>query len=565
MNDIKLIMYSADMSSELPLPFADQGVRAGFPSPAQDYMTDSIDLNRELIRHPATTFYARASGDSMKDCGIDDGDLLVIDKALEPQDGDIVVAFIDGEFTLKTVRFDDNEKCIWLVPANEEYTPIKITEENNFLIWGVLTYNIKRQLRKGRFYCSCERVFNPLLRDKPVVVLSNNDGCVVARSNEVKAMGIKMGTPLYQIREVLEANNVAVFSSNYNLYGDMSRRVMMLLSEFTPELTQYSIDEAFLDLSGFGEGEKLISYGHKIVNTIGKGTGIPVTMGIAPTKTLAKVASRYGKKYKGYQGVCMIDSEEKRIKALQGFEIGDVWGIGHRSLDKLRYYGINTAWDFTQKSESFVRKLLTITGVRTWKELRGESCINVEELPQKKSICTSRSFPDSGLSELSSLEEAVANFSSECVRKLRMQHSCCTEITVFAYTSRFRLDLPQHCINRTIHLQVPTNDLQELVSTAVRAVRMDFRKEGSYQYKKAGVIIWNIVPDSAIQTNLFDTIDRDKQSRLAAAIDAINRKNGHNTIKVAVQGSTDKSWHLKCEHISKQYTTNLDDIITIAL
>lgn len=145
---IKLTMYSADLSSELSLPFADQGVRAGFPSPAQDYMTDSIDLNRELIRHPATTFYARASGDSMKDCGIDDGDLLVIDKALEPQDGDIVVAFIDGEFTLKTVRFDDKEKCIWLVPANEVYSPIKITEENNFLIWGVLTYNIKRQLRR---------------------------------------------------------------------------------------------------------------------------------------------------------------------------------------------------------------------------------------------------------------------------------------------------------------------------------------------------------------------------------------------------------------------------------
>lgn len=150
MNDIKLIMYFADLSSELTLPFADQGVKAGFPSPAQDYMTDSIDLNRELIRHPATTFYARASGDSMRDCGIDDGDLLVIDKSLEPQDGDIVVAFIDGEFTLKTVRFDEKDNCIWLVPANKEYSPIKITEENNFLIWGVLTYNIKRQLRKGR-------------------------------------------------------------------------------------------------------------------------------------------------------------------------------------------------------------------------------------------------------------------------------------------------------------------------------------------------------------------------------------------------------------------------------
>ena len=186
----------------------------------------------------------------------------------------------------------------------------------------------------NNFYCSCERVFNPLLRDKPVVVLSNNDGCVVARSNEVKAMGIKMGTPLYQIREVLEANNVAVFSSNYNLYGDMSRRVMMLLSEFTPDFIQYSIDEAFLDLSGFGEGEELISYGRKIVSTIGKGTGISVTMGIAPTKTLAKVASWYGKKFKGYKGVCLIDMEEKRVKALQGISAKEVWGIGRRSFSK---------------------------------------------------------------------------------------------------------------------------------------------------------------------------------------------------------------------------------------
>lgn len=197
----------------------------------------------------------------------------------------------------------------------------------------------------NNFYCSCERVFNPLLRDKPVVVLSNNDGCVVARSNEVKAMGIKMGTPLYQIREVLEANNVAVFSSNYNLYGDMSRRVMMLLSEFTPELTQYSIDEAFLDLSGFGEGEKLVSYGHRIVKTIGKGTGIPVTMGIAPTKTLAKVASRYGKKYKGYQGVCMIDSEELRPNIFLSLENIRILIMIIYGLIMMSYYHV--AFSFT--------------------------------------------------------------------------------------------------------------------------------------------------------------------------------------------------------------------------
>ena len=339
----------------------------------------------------------------------------------------------------------------------------------------------------NNFYCSCERVFNPLLRDKPVVVLSNNDGCVVARSNEVKAMGIKMGTPLYQIREVLETNNVAVFSSNYNLYGDMSRRVMMLLSEFTPDFIQYSIDEAFLDLSGFGEGEELVSYGRKIVSTIGKGTGIPVTMGIAPTKTLAKVASWYGKKFKGYKGVCLIDTEEKRVKALQGISAKEVWGIGRRSFSKLDYYGIKTAWDLTQKSESWVRRQLTITGVRTWRELRGESCVEIEDLPQKQSICTSRSFADGGLMEHSRLEEAVANFAAECVRKLRRQRSCCTEITVFAHTSRFRMDGPQHCINRTVHMPVPTADLQEIVAAAVGALRMEWCYDEHFSYKKAGV------------------------------------------------------------------------------
>lgn len=416
----------------------------------------------------------------------------------------------------------------------------------------------------NNFYCSCERVFNPNLRTIPVVVLSNNDGCIVARSNEAKALGIQMGTPIYQVRELLEQQKVAVFSSNYNLYGDMSRRVMMLLSEFTPELTQYSIDEAFLNLSGMGEGEDFRNYGKKIVSTIGRGTGIPVTVGIASTKTLAKVASRFGKRFKGYEGVCLIDTEEKRIKALKQFNIADVWGIGRRHQVKMNYYGIRTAWDFTQKSENWVRRMFTVTGVRTWKELRGESCISVDDLPQKRSICTSRSFAEHGLGELAKVEEAVANFMAACVRKLKEQHSCCQEVTVFAYTSRFRMDLPQHCINRTIHMPVPTNDLQELVSTAVRALRADWRKEGGYLYKKAGVIVWNICSDIAIQTDLFDTIDRGKRARLAEAVAAINRKNGHNTIKVAVQG-TGKSTALKCEHKTKQYTTNLKEIIDVKI
>ena len=411
----------------------------------------------------------------------------------------------------------------------------------------------------NNFYCSCERVFHPDLRNKPVVVLSNNDGCVIARSEESKALGIKMGDVFYQVKDMLDKNNVAVFSSNYNLYGDMSRRVMSLLSTYTPQLDIYSIDEAFLDLSGMGDSEQLNIYCKKMVRDITKGTGIPISLGIAPTKTLAKMASKFAKKHKGYEGVCMIDSEEKREKALRLFPVEDVWGIGHRHAKKLAYHSINTAWDLTKRSESWIRKELTVTGVRTWKELRGESCVSIEELPHKKSICTSRSFSGIGLNKLEDVEEAIANFAATCSRKLRQDHIVCGAMTVFAHTSRFCTNAPQNYIYSNIHLAVPTNDMQEIVATAVKTLREAWR-EGGYHYKKAGVIVWNTCEDNAIQGNLFDNVDREKQAALAKAIDEINRKNGHNTIRMAVQGYS-KNWHLKNEYLSKQYTTNLKDII----
>ena len=414
----------------------------------------------------------------------------------------------------------------------------------------------------NNFYCSCERVFHPDLRDKPVVVLSNNDGCIIARSEESKALGFKMGEPFYQVKDMLEKYDVAVFSSNYNLYGDMSRRVMSLLSTYTPRLDIYSVDEAFLDLSGMGDAEYLTAYCKAMVKAIRKGTGIPISLGIAPTRTLAKMASKFAKKYKGYEGVCLIDTDEKREKALKLFDIDDVWGIGHRYAKKLEYHGIKTAWDFVQKSESWVRKEMTVVGVRTWKELKGVSCISTDELPHKKSVCTSRSFAEQGLNQLKDVEEAVANFAAQCARKLKEQHTVCQSITVFAHTSRFRMDVPQDYIYRSVNLQVPTNDHQELVSIAVKVLRESWKKDGSFWYKKAGIIVWNICKDEAIQGNLFDTIDREKQMALAKAIDEINRKNGHNTIRVAVQGF-DKQWHLKNEYVSKQYTTNLDDIIVV--
>ena len=415
----------------------------------------------------------------------------------------------------------------------------------------------------NNFYCSCERVFNPALRTTPVIVLSNNDGCVVARSNEAKALGIPMGIPFYQAREVIEKNGVAVFSSNYNLYGDMSRRVMTLLAEFTPTLMPYSIDEAFLDLSGMGSGEALCDYGKRIVRVVGKGTGIPLTIGIAATKTLAKVAAHYGKRYKGYEGVCLIDTDERREKALRQLPVGEVWGIGRRLRATLEYHGVRTAWDLTQKSENWTRRLLTVTGTRVWRELRGESCIDIDELPLQKSVCTSRSFADEGIADLGRLEEAVANFAAACSRKLKARSSCCSGLTLFAYTSRFRDDLPARSINRTIHLPVPTNDQQEIIHAAITLLRADWDRSATYHYKKAGVIVWDITAASAIQTNLFDPIYRAKQARLAAAIDTINRRNGHDTVKVAIQGTAPKNWGLKQEHISQQYTTNLLEVIKV--
>lgn len=410
----------------------------------------------------------------------------------------------------------------------------------------------------NNFYASCERSFNPGLYGKPIVILSNNDGCIIARSNEAKKLGLEMGTPFYKVQNLLEANKIAVFSSNYNLYGDMSRRIMGLLGKYTPDLTIYSIDEAFLNLSGMND---LYSYGLDIVRTILRGTGVPVTLGIGQTKTIAKMASKFGKKHPGYRGVCIIDTDEKLFKALKLFPIGDIWGIGHRSADKMNYYGIRSAWDFTQKSENWIRKEFKITGVRTWKELRGISCINVEDLPHKKSICTSRSFADEGIRDKNILEEAIANFAATCARKLREQHCCCQALTVFAYTSKYRQDLPQSYIHRTINLQVPTHASNEIIHTALNGLRMEWC-DGNFLYKKAGVIVWNILPDMAIQTNLFDTIDRGRQTALIKAIDEINRKNGYDTIKVAIQG-TNKRWHLKCEHISRQYTTNLNEILKV--
>ena len=415
----------------------------------------------------------------------------------------------------------------------------------------------------NNFFVSCERVFRPDLIGKPVVVLSNNDGCVIARSNEAKALGLKMGDPLFKVRGLLEREGVAVFSSNSTLYGDMSRRVMSLLSRYTPRQDIYSIDECFLDLSGMGNGEKLHAYGKEIVRTVSKGTGIPVSMGIAPTRTLAKVASKFAKQYAGYQGVAVIDTAERQAKALRLFDVGDVWGIGRRMRQRLTAAGISTAWDFTQQRADWVKRQFTVTGLRTWKELRGTPCIELEELPLQRSLCTSRSFSDQGISDHALLEEAVANFAGECARRLRERQACTRQLIVFAYTSRFRTDESSDVIQQNVSLTVATNDPRELIKAALNGLRAHY-KEGIYWYKKAGVVCYDLVSAGAVQTHLFDTVDRTKQKKLLEAIDTINQKNGTGTVRVASQGNL-VNFGLRTAFLSRRFTTRLDEVIEVKI
>ena len=446
----------------------------------------------------------------------------------------------------------------------------------------------------NNFYCSCERVFRPDLVGKPVVVLSNNDGCIIARSEEAKALGYKMGDPFYQVKEKLEAEGVAIFSSNYTLYGSLSNRVMSMLSHYSPHIDQYSIDESFFEVdssmaeSFFREYLKETStspeyessdhdsllhrYGARISADVLRAVGIPISIGIAETKTLAKIGSKFAKKYKGYQGCCLIDTDERRRKALSLFPVEDVWGIGRQIARKLDYMGIRTAAQFADKKESWVRSHFNITTVRTWKELNGESCISIEELPQKKSICTSRSFADEGITDKNVIEEAVANFAVRCTEKLRRQGSVCQGITVFAWTSRFNENVPEYTIHDSLTLPIATNAQDEIVGAALTILRARYPKPMadsrpdrpgmSFNFKKAGVILWQISPDSPRQQDLFDPIDRSKQKALMEAIDAINRKNGYGTIRQAVQGNGCR-FDLKREYMSKRFTTDINEILKV--
>ena len=413
----------------------------------------------------------------------------------------------------------------------------------------------------NNFFASCERVFRPDLQGKPVIVLSNNDGCAIARSNEAKALGIKMGAPLFKIKDIVEKHGVAVFSGNMALYGDMSRRVKWVLEENAPAVEVYSIDEAFLDLRGI-TGIDFDAYAKDLSAKCWKLTSIPVSIGIAPTKTLAKIASKLCKQYPKLRGGCYMHRPQDIEKVLRKFPIEDVWGIGRKSAAKLQARYIKTAYDFTQIPETAVRSMMGITGVRTWKELQGIPCIEFEDgFEAKQSICVSRSF-SSEIYELGDLQEQIANFAATLAEKLRKQGSVTSEIAVFAYTNRFKEDQPQTHSSALVTFPTPTAGQKSIITSAVKAARELFRS--GYGYKKAGVIATGVMAESEATPSLFDDPHAlEQEQKITEALSAINSTFGDGTIKLAVQGSG--SIKTTCQKQSPHYTTRWTDLPKVSV
>ena len=420
-------------------------------------------------------------------------------------------------------------------------------------------------------YVSCERVFRPDLVGKPVVVLSNNDGCVVARSNEAKRMGIKAGMPYFRLQEQFPDHKIAVFSSNYELYGELTARVVAIVRQEAPAYFRYSIDECFVYLDGMARAD-LKHWGERLHDRIERSVGVPVSVGLAPNKTLAKLASHFAKRYPGYRHCCLIDSEEKRVKALRLYPVGDVWGIGRRYAARLNAMGVQTAYDFaTMSRERLNANFNNIVIQRTWAELNGDDCVPNEAMAKKKSICTSRSF-NGMISDLDTLKIHVSNYATRCAEKLRQQHTVASVVGVFLNTNFFRDDLPQYWQFREVQLPTATSSSVTIVQSA-NSLLEEIYKPG-YRYKKAGVIVMGIGPSSPIQLNLFD-INAERFEKLKAlddVVDRINRVNGSETLILAAQQYRQKDAQGKADVFanairhdfrSKNPTTRWSDIIRL--
>ena len=387
-------------------------------------------------------------------------------------------------------------------------------------------------------FVSCERVFRPDLEGRPVVVLSNNDGCIVARSREAKALGVKMGMPLYQMRRAF-GDRVVALSSNYELYADMTARVMSLIRKEVKEFYRYSVDEAFCILSSQSP-ESAKSWGERMSSYIMRATGMPVSIGIAPTKTLAKIAVHFAKTYPGYHGCCIIADENARHKALSLTPVGEIWGVGRHLRPRLERGGIQTALDFASRPEEWIKGSCNIIVERTWRELNGQDCIPDEEAAPKKSILNSRSFHDT-VNDLPTLRTYIANFASSCASKLRRQNSVAATVGVFISTNRFRPELPQYNGSAEYTLSTPTDSAIGIVDCALGILDRIYRP--GFQYKRAGVVMLGIRGHDGIQPDLFDYSPEraGKMHRIDKTIDAINRLYGRDTIVTLAQVYTDSS------------------------
>ena len=421
----------------------------------------------------------------------------------------------------------------------------------------------------NNFYVSCERVFNPALLNRPVLVLSNNDGCVVAAYDEAKQLGIERGVPVFEIRDLIKKHGVEVWSSNYTLYGSMSHRVMSTLEEMVPEIERYSIDEAFCWLPGF-DPAKLDKQAVKIRKTVGQYTGIPVSVGVSLTKTLAKVANRQAKKNPEFKdaGVCNLTtfSQPEIDQLLSEVKVSDIWGIGRRRAEFLQQHGVFTAYEFKEMPDRWLQKNLTITGLRTAWELRGIPCIKPEfSPPAKESIITSRGF-GRPIESLEELTEAVTAYVSRLAEKLRRQHSVASRMEIFIHTSHFARQGERYANAARLRLPQPTSYTPELVKHARRALELIYRP--GFQYQKAGVMVMDLVPESARQLNLWgegeggpETIERNRQ--LMVAVDGLNMQMGQSTVRLGPVG-TKQTWGMRREKLSNRYTTRWDELLEVS-
>jgi DNA polymerase V len=413
----------------------------------------------------------------------------------------------------------------------------------------------------NNFYASCERAFNPKLRGKPIVVLSNNDGCVIARSNEVKALDIPMGAPAFKFQPLFRKHGVHVFSSNFALYGDMSRRVMDTVSGFTPDMEIYSIDEAFLRLDRMHD--EPLDLARKIRATVLQWTGIPVSIGIGPTKTLAKIANRVAKKQPEHGGTFSLMGYPDQDRILTGIEIEDVWGIGRQYSKKLREFGIRNAQQFSRLDKDWVKKRMTVNGMHTLLELQGIPCIPLDQtVATPKSIVCSRTFAQA-VTDRSQLDQIVSGYAARVGERLRGQKCVAGQLQVFVLTDRFRLDKPQYSNAATVSLAIPSSHTPDLIRAAQRVLGQIFKP--GYEYRKAGVMVFGIEKEQGRRLNLFEPSpeDRARSKALMDVLDRVNAKWGAMTMRVAAEG-TGQRWVMRQAHLSPRYTTDWSELPRIA-